>query len=69
MALLAVLVEFGLDAVPVEVLFVQFWVILAVVFIGIGGRTLSGCGRGGGGCWYRTLLRLLEVVDLLFSCG
>lgn len=67
MGLLAVLVEFGLDAVSVEVLFVQFRVVLAVVFVGIGGRSLGGC--GGSGCRDWALLGLLEVVDLLFSCG
>lgn len=70
MGLLAILVEFGLDAVSIEILFVQFGVVLAVVFIDIGGWTLSGCCcRAGGGCWNRALLGLLEVVDLLFSCG
>lgn len=63
MGLFAFLVELGLDAVSVEVLLVELRMILAVVFVDVGG-----CG-GGSGCGTRNwaLLRLLEVVDLLFS--
>lgn len=65
MGLFALLVELGLDAVAVEVLLVEFRVVLTVVFVDVGG-----CGGGRGrGIRNWALLRLLEVVDLLFSLG